>query len=156
MEQRREHGCPGAADLRLPDGLRGPLLEHIEQLRQRYLARGWGSRVGFGERPALVVIDLALGWTTDRGPMGSNLDAVVEATGRVLAAARRAGIPVFFTTGASDPADPPNPGEAKLPAPSRTGVPQGDLMELDPRLGRRPAEKILRKPYASAFKGTNF
>ncbi|MEW6756221.1 MAG: isochorismatase family protein, partial [Candidatus Latescibacterota bacterium] len=79
-----------------------------------------------------------------------------EATGRVLAAARRAGIPVFFTTGASDPADPPNPGEAKLPAPSRAGVPQGDLMELDPRLGRRPAEKVLPKPYASAFKGTNF
>jgi nicotinamidase-related amidase len=29
------------------------------------------------------------------------------------------------------------------------------LFELDPRLGRLPNEKIVRKRYASAFKGTN-
>ena len=30
------------------------------------------------------------------------------------------------------------------------------LFELDPRLERRPNEKLIRKRYASAFKGTNF
>ena len=29
------------------------------------------------------------------------------------------------------------------------------LFELDPRLNHRPTEKLIRKPYASAFKGTN-
>ena len=29
------------------------------------------------------------------------------------------------------------------------------LFDLDPRLARRPGEKLIRKRYASAFKGTN-
>lgn len=145
----------GAADLRLPDALRGPLMEHIAHLRQRYHERGWGSLVGFGERPALVVIDLALGWTAG-GPMASNLDGVVLATRRVLDAARLAGIPIFFTTGANDPADPPSPGAAKLPKAPEGAVPAQDAGQLDPRLGHRPSEKIIRKPYASTFKGTPF
>lgn len=155
MEKSAEERPVGAPDLRLPDELRDPLKAHIEYLRQRYLQRGWGESVGFGEQAALVVIDLALGWTTD-GPMGSNLDPVVEAACRVLKAARAAGVPVFFTTGASDPADPPSPGAGKLPAASRSSAPQGDSMELDPRLERQPIEKIIRKPYASVFKATNF
>src|SRR5439155_3940796 len=32
----------------------------------------------------------------------------------------------------------------------------GEMFTLDPRLQRRPTEKIVRKKYASAFKGTNF
>jgi len=30
-----------------------------------------------------------------------------------------------------------------------------EMFQLDPRLGRRPTEMIIRKRYASAFKGTN-
>ena len=83
----------GAPDLRLPAALRGPLQEHLEYLRQRYLKRGWGKRVGFGAQPALVVVDLALGWTREGGPMGSNLDPVVAAACQVLKAARTAVFP---------------------------------------------------------------
>ena len=49
----------GCDDLRLPDALRGPLRAHLADLRVKYLARGWGNRVGFGARPALVMIDMA-------------------------------------------------------------------------------------------------
>ncbi len=38
----------GSSDLRLPDELRGPLLAHLADLRERYVARGWAGRVGFG------------------------------------------------------------------------------------------------------------
>ena len=31
-----------------------------------------------------------------------------------------------------------------------------DLFDLDPRVERRASEKLIRKRYASAFKGTNF
>jgi len=41
----------GSDDLRLPDGLRGPLLAHLAALRQRYVERGWAGRVEFGLRP---------------------------------------------------------------------------------------------------------
>ena len=144
----------GADDLRLPDALRVPLRAHLGALRARYLARGWGTRVGFGTRPALLVIDLALFWT-DPGnrQMGSPVDSVVEATCRLLDAARAARIPIIFTTYAYDPTDPLSPHDRKL----RSTLQPGDekLLELDPRLGRRLTEKLLPKKYASAFKATN-
>jgi len=146
----------GSADLRLPDELRGPLREHLDYLRQRYVQRGWGGRVGFGERPAVVVIDLALAWTTQKGPLGSDLDPVVEATCQILTAARAARLPIFFTTSAHDPADPPAPGSRKLKPSPRPDFSEEEQSRLDPRLDRQPAEKIIRKPYASTFKGTNF
>src|SRR5262245_35078606 len=105
----------GSDDLRLPDGLRGPLLAHLAALRQRYVERGWAGRVDFGLRPAVIVIDLAL-WWTDPGnrSMGSNVDAVVDAACRLLAAARSAEIPIFFTTWDCDRAIPPSPHDRKV------------------------------------------
>lgn len=144
----------GSDDLRLPEELRRPLYAHLDALRMRYHERGWGGRVGFGTRPALLVIDLARFWTDPRNTqMGSPLDSVVDATCRLLAVAREAAVPVVFTTYAHDPADPPSPHDGKLHL--RLGPGDERLFEVDPRLGRRPTEKLLAKKYASAFKGTN-
>jgi nicotinamidase-related amidase len=150
----QEQPLTGSDDLRLPEALRGPLQTHLDDLRQRYLARGWAGRVGFGGRPALVVIDLARFWLDSRQQIGSRLDAVLEATCRVLEAARAAAIPIFFTTFAHDPAYPPSPHDRKLQL--KLPADAGGLFELDPRLRRRTSEPIIRKRYASAFKGTNF
>lgn len=144
----------GSSDLKLPRKLRGPLLHHLDNLRQRYLLRGWGGRVGFGKRPALLVIDLAIFWTDPRQQIGSHLDPMVEAACRILDAARKAGIPIFFSTYDYDPADPPSPQSKKLQI--RLQPSDKALFRLDPRLGRKPSEKIIRKKYASCFKGTNF
>jgi nicotinamidase-related amidase len=143
----------GSEDLRLPDDLREPLLNHLEDLRGKYLKRGWGQRVGFGQRPALIVIDLARYWIEPNNQIGADLDSVIEASCLVLGAARNAEVPVFFTSFAYDPADPPSPQNTKLRMNLKPG--DEDLFELDPRLNRRPSEKLIRKRYASAFKGTN-
>ena len=144
----------GSDDLRLPDTLRGPLRDHLNALRERYRRRGWGGPVGFGARPALIIVDLALAWTDARRPeMGSVVDSVVEATARVLAAAREAKIFTVFTTWAYDPAAPPSPHDAKNAL--HLGPGDEKLLEIDPRVERRPTELLLRKRYASAFKGTN-
>ena len=143
----------GSADLHLPDALRGPLLEHLAELKRRYLERDWGARVGFGRRPALIVIDLAPHWTQPDRSMGSEVESVVVHACRLLAAARAAEIPIFFTTFAYDPATPPTPQNVKLRMNIRPE--NADRFELDARLERRPNEKLIRKPYASAFKGTN-
>ena len=143
----------GSDDLRLPDDLRGPLRAHLDQLREAYRRRSWGGRVGFGVRPAVLVIDLARFWLDAREQIGSHLDPVVEATCRILAAARAANVPIVFTTFDHDPAEPASPHDKKLKLhlPADTG----ELFALDPRLQRRPTEKVIRKHYASAFKGTN-
>jgi len=143
----------GADDLRLPDALREPVRDHLAQLREAYRQRGWGRPAGFGVRPALLVIDLAPFWTSPQHrQMGSPVDAVVEASCRLLAAARGAGIPVVFTTYAYDPAAPATPHDRKVPL----AVAPGDerLFELDPRVGRRLSEPLIRKRSASAFKDT--
>mgnify|MGYP001172034177 FL=1 len=144
----------GAEDLRLPDELRGPLREHLAALKENYLQRGWGMRVGWGLRPALIVIDMARYWLDPALQIGSNLDSVMDGTCQVLEASRSAGLPIFFTSLAWDPADPPSPQNRKL----QWTVPDdkaADLFALDPRLAHRPDEKIVYKRYASAFKGTN-
>jgi maleamate amidohydrolase len=143
----------GSADLRLPDDLRGPLREHLAVLRSRYQSRGWGGHVGFGNRPALLVIDLAKFWTKPEAQIGSDLESVIENTCHVLTAARAKKIPIFFTTFAFDPFDPPSPQNKKLKLNLRAG--DESLFDLDSRLGRLPTEKVIRKRYASAFKGTN-
>jgi nicotinamidase-related amidase len=144
----------GSDDLRLPDALREPLRAHLADLRERYRKKGWGGPVGFGRHPALIVIDLALAWTDPGEPgIGSDVGAVVAATGRLLEAARAAAVPIVFTTWAYDPAEPPSPHDAKSAL--RIGPGFAGRLELDPRLARRPTEKLMPKRYASAFKGTN-
>jgi nicotinamidase-related amidase len=153
-EPTHPQGTPlGSEDLRLPDDLRGPLSAHLGALREAYRRRGWGGRVGFGDRPAVVVIDLARYWLDPGAQIGSHLDPVVEATGRILTAARGARVPIVFTTFDPDPAEPACPHDKKLQL--RLPPDARELFALDPRLQRRPTEKVIRKHYASAFKGTN-
>jgi maleamate amidohydrolase len=144
----------GSEDLRLPDELRLPLRAHLAALRERYVQRGWAGRVGFGQRPALIVIDLALWWTDARNlSQGSDVDSVVDAACRLLEAARAAAIPVFFTTWDCDRSMPPSPHDLKVKMEVKPD--EETLFMLDPRLDRRPGERIIAKRYASAFKGTN-
>ncbi len=144
----------GSNDLALPDALREPLRAHLKHLREAYVRRDWAGRVGFGSRPAVVVVDMAKFWLDPAKQIGSNLTPVLNATVEIVDAARKASAPVFFTTFAHDPAHPPCPHDRKL----KFTLPDdaADLFEIDPRLQRRPSEKIILKRYASAFKGTNF
>ncbi len=144
----------GSQDLRLPDELRAPIKAHLAALKERYIARGWAGRVGFGKCPALIVIDLALWWTDPRNQsQGSDVDAVVDAACSLLKAARAAKIPVFFTTWDYDFSMPPSPHDRKLNMQIKPG--EEGVFQLDPRLERRPSERIIAKRYASSFKGTN-
>src|SRR5438874_10303560 len=71
-----------------------------EGLVDFYAERGFAGHVGFGERPALLVIDMARAWTMPfpASPMGSDLSGVLEQIHRLLAVARGIPIPVYFTT----------------------------------------------------------
>src|SRR5262249_45170935 len=88
-------GMSGPDRFNLPEELREGVQRHLEDLAQAHKDLGWAGRVGFGTRPALIVIDLAKGWTDpSRLLLGSDLDSVVENTCRILEVSRRVGIPI--------------------------------------------------------------
>ncbi len=126
-----------------------------EDAAQLYARRGFQNRIGFGNRPAVLVIDLALGWTDPKYPLGSNLDSVIQNTREVLDVARRKGIPRVFTTMAYDP----DLKEAslllkKIPA-LKNMVNGTEPTKIDPRLAFQEGEIYLVKKWLSAFFGTN-
>lgn len=130
-----------------------------EEVRELYLRSGFGGRVGFGRKAGIVVIDLARSWLDDASPQGSSaLAPVLDNTVRLIDVARRTGHPVFFTTMAFEKADVQGPyGRKMLHLGERGSLDAGsEMVELDPRLGRRPNEPLVVKPRASAFWGTPF
>lgn len=119
-----------------------------------YREKGLAGRVGFGKRPAIVVVDFILGFTDERSPLAGPLDAEVAATLKLLTAARRGRIPVYFTTTAFDETYA-ECGVFTLKVPSLKLLRDGSRwVRLDPRLRRRKTEVLIRKSYASAFFGT--
>jgi nicotinamidase-related amidase len=130
-----------------------------EQVKELYLRSGFGGRVGFGERAAIVVIDLARSWLDEASPQGSSgLQPVLDNTVRLLKVARQTGHPIFFTTMAFAKSDVEGPYGRKMLHLSKGGsLDAGSgMVELDPRLERRPEEPLLVKSRASAFWGTPF
>src|SRR5690242_19984152 len=79
------------------------------QDRQVYELSGYGTRGGFGRRPAVAIIDVVYAFTGDRDlPIEESVKtwhnscghagwAAIPPTQKLLAAARRNRIPVFYT-----------------------------------------------------------
>lgn len=129
---------------------------HNAELVDQYKKVGFGGKVGFGDRPAVLVIDLARAWTDQASPLGSDLSGVVAETARILKAARAKEIPIFFTTMAFEP-DFSDLGEnvrRKKPV-SEVQVKGTKWVEIVPELERRPNEVLINKPRASSFFATN-
>jgi maleamate amidohydrolase len=124
-------------------------------LREQYDAAGFGGRVGWGNRPALLVIDMAGAWTNPDEQLGSDLSGVMTAILELLPVARRRAIPIYFTTMAYGA--PEEAGDVvcrKLPH-TRKMLRGSERVQLAPQLDRQPHEPLIEKPRASAFFGTN-
>ena len=116
---------------------------------------GFAGRAGFGERPALVVVDVNRGFTDPVSPLVCDLDDCVAGIARLLDAFRRAGLPVVFTTVCYD--DLGKQAAAvfieKVPA-LLVLEPGSPWVEIDPRIAPAESEPVLSKHFASAFFGT--
>src|SRR4030095_5002286 len=68
--------------------------------QQVYEDGGWGGRVGFGHRPALLVVDMYTAFVDPAYPFASpGARDTARVIARLLDAAREAGAPVFYTRG---------------------------------------------------------
>ncbi|WP_341909424.1 isochorismatase family protein [Polaromonas sp. YR568] len=121
-----------------------------------FTQRGFGLTIGYGLRPAVLVIDMIRAFTNPDAMLGANLDAQIEATQNLLKSARARGLPVIFSTVSYDDVDLKDAGIWALKQRGvmnlRTGTAE---VELDPRLQRKPSEGWLVKKYASCFFGTD-
>ncbi len=126
-----------------------------QDLNQDYVGAGYNQRLGFGDRPALLVVDMVEAYFDKTSPLYAGVEDALESAKRVLAAARQVGVFTAFTNvrymkGAL------NGGIFVKKVPTlqifEEGSALGDWPEgLDPR----DDELIISKQYPSAFFGTS-
>jgi maleamate amidohydrolase len=116
---------------------------------------GFHGRAGFGSRPALIVIDVNVGFTDPESPLVCDLEDVVAAIRRLLDESRRAGIPIVFTTVSYGEGDKVAAAAFIDKIPALLTLEAGSRwVEIDPRIAPLPHEPVLNKLFASAFFGT--
>jgi nicotinamidase-related amidase len=121
-----------------------------------FKARGFGLKIGFGERPALIVIDMLKGFTDASMPLGANLDREIEAQKPLLEVAHERGIPVIFSTVIYTDSDLKDAGLWGVKMTGSLTLKAGsEAVKIDPRLDMRPSDSLLVKKYASCFFGTD-
>ena len=122
-----------------------------------YQNRGFQRRIGYGSRPALLIIDLANAWTQPGYAFTcDNMDEIIPANQKLLKAARDKKIPVVYTTTAyQDPSGPnSDTGLWHLKIPVETVREGTEAAEIDSRIAPIDGEQVICKKRASAFHGT--
>ena len=130
--------------------------EAIDSVRDFYESQGiFMQKFGYGNRPALIIIDMAYGWTDPDYATGSKrLDEAVAGIQKLLPMCREKALPVIYTTY-------PAPRKDEEPMHSTDGAkerfrPWDDhACEIDGRLELDPKDFIVYKENASAFFGTH-
>lgn len=139
---------------------------HLTEADRAVIARGrFGQRMGFGTRPALVVIDCQRYMVGERGVSDGRFPsscgavgwAAVDRIAAILDAARAGAVPVFLTRFALDP----NGRDIGVYARKRTFLKRDDWClegtegaELLPEVGPRDGDIVFTKKKPSAFHGT--
>jgi len=127
-----------------------------DQDQEFFRQRGFGLRIGFGQRPALLVIDMVKAFTNPDMMLGANLDAQIAAISPLLGIAHARGIPVIFSTVMYHESDFKDAGIWALKQKGVATLKAGtDGVEVDPRLDFRATDSLLVKKYASCFFGTD-
>ena len=121
-----------------------------------FRARGFGVKIGFGERPALIVIDMIKGFTNKDMPLGAPLESQIAAQKPMIDVAHERGIPVIFSTVMYADHDMADAGLWAIKMKGIATLQAGtEAVEVDPRLGMRGTDSLLVKKYASCFFGTD-
>jgi maleamate amidohydrolase len=128
-----------------------------EDLAANYARAGFHSRIGFGRRPALILIDFVMAYYTPGSPLfaGEGVQTALDSALRVLEVARRAGVPRIFTNVVVLPGGFDG-GIFYRKAPATKAFEAGSpLGAWPPGLLPQPGELVISKQYPSAFFGTS-
>ena len=113
------------------------------------------NRVGYGEWPAIVVVDLQKGETDPEYPMGSDLSGVIDRTNELVDIAHETGVPVFWTRVVYRHPEAADAGlwTEKIPLIAEW-KPGTEWVEIDERCHVGESDHILDKRHASSFHET--
>jgi maleamate amidohydrolase len=120
-----------------------------------YSRQTFGRALGFGKRPALLIVDFVNGFLDPEQFGGGNIADAARMTIPLLAAARTAGLPIVFTR-IVYAEDGSNAGiwcekVPRLKILTESSSASQVISELEPG----PGEYVIRKTQASAFFGTD-
>ena len=123
---------------------------------QFFKDKGFGLRMGFGQRPALLVIDFVNAFTDPSTMLGSDLSAQIEAANRLVDAAHKRNLPVIFSTVSYDEEELHDSGIwAMKHKGTRLLVAGSAAVAIDARIHHNDRDPIIVKKYASCFFGTD-
>lgn len=132
---------------------------HTESLS--YASSGYSNRMGWGERPALLIIDVCRAYWEPSSPLNISQNPAANASPdsmrRLLEAARKAGLPTAHTKVSYSDPEMRDAGLFWLKAKPLSVWQKGDTRGLDAGLeGLQPrdGEILVQKKYPSAFFGT--
>jgi maleamate amidohydrolase len=128
-----------------------------EDLDQNYARAGYHHRIGFGRRPALILIDFVMAYYAPGSALfaGDGVQTALASALRVLAVARSAGIPRIFTNVVLQPGGMDG-GIFYRKAPAIKAFEAGSpLGAWPPGLLPLAGELVISKQYPSAFFGTS-
>lgn len=117
----------------------------------------WGNRIGFGARPALLMIDFMQGYTTEGAPLfAPGVVSAVSESVELLSVARGHRIPVIHTNIRYKPGHFADGGMWVKKAPVMKDMIEGNpLAEFCIEVAPRDDEVVVTKQYASSFFGTS-
>jgi N-carbamoylsarcosine amidase len=145
----------------MSDELEQALEAAFSEATRRYQQRGFQRRVGFGNRPALISVDLANAWTRAGNAFACEHmdDRIIPAMQALLKAFRKHHLPVVHVTTCYEITDRENPNtdmglwHKKIPV-ETVNQDNTDIWAIDSRIAPIEGELTLIKKRASAFHGT--
>lgn len=127
----------------------------MSDLHSDYARAGFGGRLPFGRKPALLLIDVVMAYIDPASPLYVAPQAALACMRRLADAARAAGAPVVYTRvvyqrGGADG------GLFYRKVPALAAFQEGGPMGAFPEaLAPQPGDLVVTKQYASAFFGTS-
>ena len=129
-------------------------------MSELYERQGWGQRIGFGERPALLVIDMQNDFCDADAPttLAPQITETYEPIRRLAEVARLRGVPVIYTVGLVA-ADGSSTGlwryKARQHAQARVQIEGSRGAEIVAELAPGPGDRVIHKWRPSAFFNTD-
>lgn len=117
--------------------------------------KAYDNRVGFGSRPALLLIDFCQAYFEPGNALYSDVDDAIASALRVRAAARAAGVPVILTNVVYHPSGIDGGRFFEKAMPLKNFLKGSPTADWGPGLVPFEDELVVSKQYPSAFFGTS-